>query len=336
MEKTRVAILGGGWFGQFHLDNLLLMDDVEVAAFATANAPRLAALSAKAPAARAYPDQRAMLAAEKDLDALVVCVPPDSHDGIEHLAAERGIHLFMEKPLGVDLMEVLRCEQAIVKSGIVCAAGYQTRYNPRLDAIRDDIRGGEEIGAVVAKWMGVMPETPWWRVKARSGGQFAEQVTHMVDVMRYLFGDVASVYSAARRGLIRDVPEYDVEDASTTVLRFESGVLATVACGCFVDPKKGLPEIAIEAYGKTRRYRYEWDTLLSAETASETTVRRFANEFHFPALRAFVDAVRSNDATAIRSPYPDAVKTFKTTWAANESMRTGTEIALSSLPTLSG
>lgn len=335
MEKTRVAIVGGGWFGQFHLDNLLLMDDVEVAAFATGNAARLAALAAKAPTAHTYPDHESMFDKEVKLDAVIACVPPDSHHGIEHLAAQKRINLFMEKPLGVDLAEVLRCQKSIQESGIVCAVGYQTRYNPHLDAIRDAIRDNDdEIGTVVAKWMGIMPETPWWRVKQRSGGQFAEQVTHVVDVLRYLFGDVRSVYSAARRGLITGVPNYDVEDASITALVFESGLLATVTTGCFVNPAEGVSEIKIEMYGKKNHFTYQWDTQASRENKKHLEVRRFGNDFHFPALRTFIEAVQSGDTSKIRSSYPDAVKTFKTTWAANLSVESGKEVSLSTLPAM--
>jgi predicted dehydrogenase len=335
MDKLKVAVVGGGWFGQFHLDNLLRMEDVEVVAFATGNAKRLALLSAKEPRARAYTNQRDLVAQES-LDALIVCVPPDSHDGIEHLAARHGINLYMEKPLGVDLNEVVACEKAISESGIICAVGYQTRYNPQVDEMKALIEE-DEIGTVVAKWMGVMPQTPWWRVKARSGGQFAEQVTHMVDLLRYIFGDVKSVYSARRSGLIHGVPDYDVEDASATVLTFESGLIATVTCGCFTDPQEGKSEISIEMYGKRRRFTYEWDTMANWESKRESEARYFGNEFHFPALRAFIEAVRGKsyksykNASTIRSPYQDAVKTFKTTWCVNLSMESHAEVSLSSL-----
>ncbi|MDR2528909.1 MAG: Gfo/Idh/MocA family oxidoreductase [Synergistaceae bacterium] len=330
MNKLKVAVLGGGWFGQFHLDNLLKMEDVEVAAFATGNVERLARLSVKEPRARAYSDQRDLIAQERDLDALIVCVPPDRHDGIEHLAARNGINLYMEKPLGVDLKEVLACEKAISESGIVCAVGYQTRYNPQVDEMKARF-DNDEIGVAAAKWIGVTPQTPWWRIKARSGGQFVEQATHMVDLLRYFFGDVESVYSARRFGLLRGVPDYDVEDASATVLVFESGLLATVTCGCFVDPKEGKSEVRIEMYGKRQRFVYEWDTMVRWENRRESSVRCFGNEFHFPALRTFLDAARAKDASKIRSPYADAVKTFKTTWAANLSMENHAEVSLRSL-----
>jgi predicted dehydrogenase len=327
--KTKVAILGGGWFGQFHLDSLLSMEDVDVTAFATGNPERLAALSAKAPWACAYKNQRDLLENEP-LDALVVAVPPDSHDGIEALAAQKKVNLYMEKPLGVDLKEVLENEKLILESKIISAVGYQTRYNPQVDVLRDRL-SRDETGAVVAKWMGVMPETPWWRIKARSGGQFAEQVTHMVDLLRYLFGDVATVYAAGHRGLMRDVPHFDVEDASMTVLTFESGLLATVACGCFIESASCDSEIQIEIYGKENRFTYRWDAMSGWENKKESCFSRFGNEFHFRALRTFIEAVQRRDPSRVRSPYSDAVKTFKTTWAANLSMQTRAEVSLRSL-----
>ena len=330
MKKIKAAVIGGGWFGQFHTDNLLQMEDVELAAFATGNSARLAELSAKQPNARAYSDQKDLIAEERGLDALIVCVPPDSRNGIEKTAAENGIHLFMEKPLGVDLEYVLGCEKAINESGIICSVGYQTRYNLQADAIKAQVRD-DEIGTVVAKWMGIMPETPWWRIKARSGGQFIEQVTHMVDLLRYFFGDVKSVYSAGRTDFIRGVPNYDVEDASATVLTFESGLLATVTCGCFVNPENAGSEIRIEMYGKRRHVFYEWDTLARWENKLESSTRYFGNEFHFPALRTFIDAVKNRDSSKIRSTYSDAVKTFKTTWAADLSVKKGAAVELRSL-----
>lgn len=327
MKTVKVAILGGGWFGNFHLDHLLKMEGVEVAALATGNAERLAGLAAKAPSARTYQNQRDMLQAETDLDALIACVPPDCHDGIEFMAAERKIDLYMEKPLGVSLEEVRKCEQAINSSGILCAVGYQTRYNPHLEEMKVFLQN-HDIGMAVAKWFGVMPSTSWWRVKARSGGQLAEQVTHMIDVMRYLFGDVESVYAKGRTGLITGVPNYDVEDCSAAVFTFENGVMATVSCGCFVDEAHADSEIRLEVYAKKARAEYEWDkTACWGNSKCEQTVQ-FGNEFHYPALAAFLEAVRTRDASMIKSPYSDAVKTFTATYAANLSMARHREIRL--------
>jgi len=137
MKSVKVAVLGGGWFGHFHLDNLLKMEGVEVVALATTSTKALEELAKKAPLARTYTNHASLIGGESELDALIACVPPDRHEGLEEMVAEHGVNLYMEKPLGVSLPEVLRCERAIRDSGIICSVGYQTRYNPSLDTMRD-------------------------------------------------------------------------------------------------------------------------------------------------------------------------------------------------------
>ncbi len=329
-HSVKVGILGGGWFGNFHLDNLLRMEGVEVSAFATGNQRRLEGLAQKAPWARTYTNQTALLDGEPDLDALIVCVPPDSHQNIEEQASARGVHLYLEKPLGVDWEQVCRNQEVIRQSGILCAVGYQTRYNPCLDQMRDFFQE-KQVGTIVAKWMGIMPQTPWWRIKARSGGQLHEQVTHMIDLLRYLFGEIRSVYSAGRRSIISHVENFDLEDHSASVFTFENGILATVTCGCFLDPQKGKPEIRFEVYSDQGSAQYEWDTMARWGDAKQMFTSYFGNQFHYPALEAFLQAVCTGDSSGIRSPYDDSVKTFAATWAANRSMAEGREIFLDEL-----
>ena len=69
----------------------------------------------------------------------------------------------------------------------------------------------------------------WWRDRSRSGGQVFEQITHILDLARYLLGEPAQVFSMQDNLFHRDVPDYTVEDASATTIRFRSGALATVA-----------------------------------------------------------------------------------------------------------
>lgn len=330
MKKVKTAVLGGGWFGNFHLDNLITMPEVEVCAVVTTNLEKLKLLQKKAPQAHAYTTVQDMVSKEPELDSLIACIPPDRHENVEALVASHGIHLYMEKPLGVDLSQVRKNEEAIQNSGIITSVGYQTRYNPYLDKLKEYL-STQNTGVVVAKWFGIMPPTPWWRVKAQSGGQLAEQVTHMVDMLRYLFGDIQSAFSTSRTGLIQNVPNYDVEDASTTIYTFNSGLIATVNCGCFVDGTTNNSEITIEFYSAQGQAEYVWDTSAKWGNKEQTTHYSFGNDFHYPALQTFIQAVQNKDSSLIRSPYSDGVKTFMATYAANESMQTGKVVQLSKL-----
>jgi cation transport regulator ChaB len=76
---------------------------------------------------------------------------------------------------------------------------------------------------------------------------------------------------------------------------------------------------------------YEWDAMAGWENKNESHRHVFGNEFHYRALRTFIEAIQHKDPSKIRSSYSDAVKTFKVTWAANLSMKNHAVIALNSL-----
>ena len=97
----RIGFVGIGWIAGTHMDALSQLEDAQPVAFCDLDSGRAERAAARF-GGRAYTDWRAMLDAES-LDALYICLPPHAHDGVEIAAAERGIHLFVEKPVARDL-----------------------------------------------------------------------------------------------------------------------------------------------------------------------------------------------------------------------------------------
>jgi predicted dehydrogenase len=61
--------------------------------------------------------------------------------------------------------------------------------------MKEYVTGKEnQVGLVTAAWVGGIPRVPWWRTWATSGGQIVEQNIHLFDQLRWLFGDVESVF----------------------------------------------------------------------------------------------------------------------------------------------
>lgn len=324
-KQVKVAIVGGGWFGNFHLENLLTMKNVQIVALCSKSENSLKLLSKKSPSSNSYLNYMKLLENELDLDAIIVCVPPNQHNNLEIEASKRKIHLYLEKPLGVSLEEVRLYEQAIIKSNILCSIGYQTLYNPCIDEIKEFLVD-KKIGNVIVKWMGIMPQTAWWRKKQESGGQLHEQVTHIINILIYLFGDVSSAFSKCKKDIMTHIVDYDVEDVSTTILEFSNGILANVSCGCFIDENEGKSEISFEIYTDKGLVKYVWDTEMSFEYVNCSKKTYFSNDFHPIALRNFIDAVVCNDRSKIKCNYSEAMKTFLATYAANISMEQKKEI----------
>ena len=146
------------------------------------------------------------------------------------MAAERGIHVFVEKPMTVCMEQAHTIADAIDKAGIVSAVGFQDRYLDIIDNLRTLLEG-KKVGLFTGAWVGGMPTVPWWRVKAESGGQIVEQTIHLYDLARLLFGEVDTVYAAAGIGIMVDIENYDVDDYSRYSSPSRMGLLATSSPG---------------------------------------------------------------------------------------------------------
>lgn len=330
MKKVKVGIIGGGWFAHYHLMNLLKMEEVEVVAMATRRVEALDDVKDMIPHATIYSSFHTLLDEEGDLDALVVALPPHAHDSIEIIAAKRGIHLYVEKPLGVDLKIVKETHRVIKESGIICSVGYQTRYNSVLQRIKETL-DTVTVGAVSGIWNGAMPPPLWWRDKNSSGGQLHEQATHIVDVFRFLFGEIVSVYSTGSTRLMSHIPLFNTEDVSMSIYTFASGLKASVQCGCFVDEMKGVSTIGFSIYADGAKIEYEWDKKAIIRRLDKEETYLFGNTFHYTAVNAFIKAIMLKDISLVLSDYEDAYQTFLATLAATISMEEKRVVLLSEL-----
>ena len=328
MKTLKVGIIGCGWFGNFHLENLQRIDGVEIVALASPNAEKLKATGKKAAGACLYASHRELYEHEK-LDAVIISVPPDQHDDAEILAAQKGIHIYVEKPIELSLKKAQKVDAAIEASGIISSVGYQERYNEQVGKIKEYIVG-KKIGLANAKWMGGMPETPWWRAKERSGGQIVEQSTHLVDMLRFLLGDAEFVYSAGGKGIVKDVPGYNIEDYSSTIISFQSGVLASLSTACYMEDINTFCGAGFQLVCSDIIIEYDWVREFRYITKDSVQKIPFKGNSHLEALRSFIEAVRTGNRSLIKSQYSDAIKTLEITLAANESIQNHKPVILSS------
>ena len=321
---VRIAFVGTGGIAGNHFGNLDQIPDARIVAAYDPDVARVAATCRRFPDCTGYGSFRDMLAQAR-FDAMYVCVPPYAHDDYEAEAARRGIHLLIEKPVGLNLDRVSETSAEIARSGVISSVGYHWRY---LDttAMASDVLAGRQIGLVMGYWLGGMPQVSWWRQRGQSGGQIVEQTTHIFDLLRYLVGEVASVQAVGTSGLMSDWPLYDVEDASVVTMRMLSGAVATITSADIAP--RGAGTVGLQIYARDVVVSV-MNTGLRVSTPNRTEETAPAVNPYLVEDRTFVSAVAAGDARAIRSTYADAVRTLRVTLAANESMATGQAVAIS-------
>lgn len=322
----KIGFIGTGGISRPHRKHLKEMDDVEVVAMCDLEEDRVKE-AAEEWNASVYTDYKKMLDSE-EMDALYVCIPPFAHEDQEILAAEKGIALFVEKPVSVTMEKAREVDAAIRENNVISCVGFQGRYLDIIDQTKSLLEN-RPVGMAMGYWMGGMPGVPWWRRKEMSGGQPVEQTIHVTDMARYLFGDVTSVYAAGRTGLMTDVPDYNIEDASSATLTFESGLVATIFSACFLSGarRKG----GIDIFTKDLNIEYKERKSINIITDDGSEFVEVQNNFWQDMDNAFIEAVRTGDGSNLRTNYADATKTQEVVMAVNKSLETGDVVQISDL-----
>ena len=255
---------------------------------------------------------------EERLDAFYICLPPFAHEDVEILTAEKGIHLFIEKPIGLSLEKVKEVDLHISKNKIITSVGYQKRYEESVNKIQSLLKENES-GLFLGYWIGGMPGVSWWKRKKMSGGQVIEQTTHIFDLARYFFGEVEKVFATEKRGLMKEVENYNIEDATAVTLIFENGLIGTIYSACFLFCG-GRVEISIYFKDMVVEYNNEG---LQITRPKEIRKLTFSDDPGLLEDQIFVQAVKTKDTSRIKSTYSDALKTLALTLAVDESIKTG-------------
>lgn len=199
---VRVGLLGCGRIARyFHLRALVEHPDVDLAVVADPSAEAREAAGAAAPGTRLEADWTRVIA-DRDVDAVVVCLPTDLHVAAAVAALEAGIAVYVEKPVAIDAdgLEALRAARAAAP-GVVASAGLNFRHHPLYEAAGRTLAAGDlgRLLTVRTTFAAAPRDLPVWkRSRATGGGALLDLATHHVDLVRLLLGEVTTVSASVR------------------------------------------------------------------------------------------------------------------------------------------
>ena len=248
MKTFRGALVGCGFFSINHLHGWRGVDGASIVAICDRDPVRLALVGDQFGIERRYADVEEMLASET-LDFVDIATTAPSHRALVELAARRGLAVICQKPFALSLDDARAMIAACAEAGVPLMVHENFRWQSALRSVAEVI-ARDEIG-----------EPFWGRVSFRSafdvfsgqpylanGERFIieDLGIHILDIARFLFGDVASATARTRRvnpGIIG-------EDVATMMLDHQNGVTCVVDCSYAtrleVEP---FPETLIEIDG---------------------------------------------------------------------------------------
>ncbi|MDX2151803.1 MAG: Gfo/Idh/MocA family oxidoreductase [Bryobacteraceae bacterium] len=262
-KPKRVGLIGSGWYGKCDLLRLIQVSPVEVVSLCDVDKRMLQGAaeivasrqkSKKQP--RTFTDYRQMLK-EKDLDIVLIATPDHWHALPAIEAMKAGADLYLQKPIGVDIVEGQAMLAAARKYGRVVQVGTQRRSTPHLAEARDIIREGKlgKIGLVeiycyyhmrarqnppdttppphldYEMWTGPAPLRPYnplvhprsWRAFMEYGnGIVGDMCIHMLDMVRWMMSLGWPISVASSGGIYTDKnSKANITDTQTATFKYD-------------------------------------------------------------------------------------------------------------------
>jgi predicted dehydrogenase len=228
-KDFRVLVIGAGSSGRRHIENLLSLG-VKVSAFRYRSE-----LNDELTARYGIKVFKSLdEALDSGQDAIVIANRTDQHMPVATTAAQRGIHLYIEKPLSNSLTGINELYRTIQDKALVVEVGCMMRFNPSLKLIKHFLEE-RVIGQVYFARACVGQYLPDWRpdqdyrqsysAKLEHGGGVLFDLIHELDYLYWWFGHACDV--SAFLDHVSDL-EIETEDVVQILLRFESGIVVQV------------------------------------------------------------------------------------------------------------
>jgi predicted dehydrogenase len=189
-----------------------------------------------------YPDTKKAFASEYDcvayeqyehmaedakIDGIVVMSSNAAHEPDVTLAASRGKHIFVTKPIATTIAAGKRMIEVCEQNEVILAVEHQTRREPALRKLKEILDSGElgTVRLVEANYStpnGLKIREGEWRSLENEcpGGALIQIGIHVIDTLQYLLGPVSRVYSWQDSGGLK----VQIPAVTATLLEFESGL----------------------------------------------------------------------------------------------------------------
>lgn len=323
---TGIAVLGCGRIGRVHAQNLARHPRARLVTVFDVQGQ-----SARQTAAELGVDAAGSVAevlAAREVDAVLIATPTDTHLSLITDAVRAGKAVFCEKPVDLDLTRAQACWSALAPEKPLIMIGFNRRFDPSFRELRERLARGE-IGrlelAVITSRDPAPPPAAYIKV---SGGLFRDMTIHDFDMARHLAGDIAQVHAFGAGLVDAKIAELGDIDTATVALRAHSGALVQInnsrRCAYGYDQRLEV----FGAHGMLQagnRYATSVAAWNAEHTGSRERVLDFFIERYQDAYRAELDAFVSalEAGTAPTPDFTDGLEALRLAAAAAESVRTG-------------
>lgn len=223
---VRLALIGAGRIANVHAKAIGASADAKLVAVTDPVAKAAEALAAAFGCKATEPDA---IAADRDIDGVLVCTPTDTHADLIEKFAKAGKHVFCEKPVDLDLARAEEVVAIAKTAGVKLMLGFNRRYDPNFAGVRAAINAGQIGDVEMVTITSRDPGAPDLSYATRSGGIFRDMTIHDLDMARFMLGEEPVLVSAHASVLVKpELKDIGDFDSATVILETASGRQAVI------------------------------------------------------------------------------------------------------------
>jgi predicted dehydrogenase/threonine dehydrogenase-like Zn-dependent dehydrogenase len=257
---------------------------------------------------------------DNDIDLVMVTTRHNSHASLVVQALDHGKHVFVEKPLALNLAELDQIIEATEKSKKTVTVGFNRRFAPLAVKMKTLLgNSGSPMNIVATMNAGFIPDNVWVHDMEVGGGRIIGEACHFIDLISFITN--SQVVSVCMNAMGQH--PMDNSDNASILLKYENGTNAVI--NYFANGSKAYSKERIEVYHQERTLVMDnWRKLSGYGFKNFSSASSGQDKGHQSQFNLLIESVTKGGSQII--PIDQVINTTKASFAAIESLRNGTWI----------
>lgn len=259
---------------------------------------------------------------DSEVDLIMVTTRHNAHARMVIDALKAGKHVFVEKPLALNQEELDAIVEAYVESGKTVSVGFNRRFAPLALKMKKALGSGNTPMNIIATMnAGMIPSNVWVHDMEVGGGRIIGEACHFIDLISYLAGSKVKSVCISSMG----VNPAENTDNATLLLKYENGTNGVI--NYFSNGSKAYSKERVEVYHQERTLIMDnWRKLTGFGFKNFSSATSSQDKGHQNQFNLLIESVQNGGNAII--PMDDLVNTTKASFAAIESLKTGTWVSV--------
>jgi predicted dehydrogenase/threonine dehydrogenase-like Zn-dependent dehydrogenase len=249
---------------------------------------------------------------DNEVDLVLITTRHDLHANLTVKCLEAGKHVFVEKPLALNLQELQNVIQAQQKSSKTVMVGFNRRFSPHAEKMKA-LLGSSQMNVIATMNAGNIPANVWVHDMLVGGGRIIGEACHFIDLITYLTGSKVKAVCMNAMGVN---PEENTDNASI-LLKYENG--STGVINYFSNGSKAYSKERVEVYSQERILIMDnFRTTVGYGIKGFSKLKTSLDKGHKNQFYKLIAQTKSGGDSLI--PFDEIVNTTKASFAAVESL----------------